>query len=192
VSSCVRKIPSVRAAVVALTLLGATACGQAAASGPQPQTQPTAADNVTVPAQLAIPAGQRLVTTLQVDHGSQVYACAHGAWTLKEPAAVLKSGTEEVLHTAGPEWISTNDGSAVTGATSAMVPVPAAVPELLLRATAHRGSGVFGAVSYIQRLDTHGGLAPAGGAPTAQFRPSDTPRSTAFTSPRRSRTSEPR
>lgn len=157
-----RMILFVGIAVVALTLLGAAACGRAGASGPSPQTQPTAADNVTVPAQLAVPAGQRLVTTLHVDQGSQVYVCTHGAWSLKEPAAVLKSGTEEVLHTAGPEWISTNDGSAVTGATSAMVPVPGAIPELLLRATAHQGSGVFGAVSYIQRLDTHGGLAPAG------------------------------
>jgi len=42
------------------------------------------------------------------------------------------------------------------------VNVPGAVAELLLKATAHRGSGLLGSVSYIQRLDTHGGVAPGG------------------------------
>jgi hypothetical protein len=160
-----RKTLAVRTAVVALTLVSAVACGRTAPAGQPSQVQPSVADAATVPAQLAVPAGQRLVATLTVDRGSQVYACTKGAWTLKEPAAVLTSGTEEVLHTAGPQWISTSDGSAVTGAASATVAVPGAVPELLLKATAHRGSGLFGNVSYIQRLDTHGGLAPAGACP---------------------------
>src|SRR5882757_8184123 len=173
-----RTLP-VRAAVGVLAVLSAVACGRSAASDQPPPAQPSVADNVTVPAQLAVPAGQRLVATLKVDHGAQVYACPHGAWTLKEPAAVLTSGSEEVLHTAGPQWISTADGSAVTGATSGMVAVPGAVPELLLRATAHRGSGLFGPVDYIQRLATQGGVAPAGActdgtqravAYTAQYR----------------------
>jgi hypothetical protein len=151
-----------RAAVGVLIVVSAVACGRSAATDQPPPAQPSAADNVTVPAKLAVPTGQRVVATLKVDHGAQVYACARGAWTLKEPAAVLTSGTEEVLHTAGPSWISTTDGSAVTGAPSAMVAVPGAVPELLLRATAHRGNGLFGPVDYIQRLATQGGVAPAG------------------------------
>jgi hypothetical protein len=169
----------VRTAVGVLTVLSAVACGRSATTDQPPPAQPSVAENVTVPAQLAVPAGQQLVGTFKVDHGSQVYACTHGAWSLKEPAAVLTSGTEEVLHTAGPQWISTSDGSAVTGAPSATVPVPGAVPELLLRATAHRGNGLFGQVDYIQRLATQGGVAPAGActdgtqqaiAYTAQYR----------------------
>ena len=151
-----------RTAIVVLTVASAVACGRSPAADQPPQTQPSAADTVTVPAQLAVPAGQRLVATLKVDRGSQVYTCTNAAWTLKEPAAILTSGTQEVLHTAGPQWISPDDGSAVTGAASATVAVPGAVPELLLKATAHRGNGLFGEVSYIQRLDTHGGVAPAG------------------------------
>jgi hypothetical protein len=120
------------------------------------------ADNATVPAQLTVPPGQQLVASLSVDHGSQVYTCARGVWTLKEPAAVLKSDSQEFLHTAGPQWISTEDGSAVTGAASATVNIPGAVPELLLKASSHRGTGLLGSVSYIQRLDTRGGVAPAG------------------------------
>jgi len=152
----------VRAAVGALTVVSAVACGGAPATSQPPPAQPSAADNAAVPATLAVPAGQQLVATFKVDHGAQVYACTHDAWTLKEPAAVLTSGAEVVLHTAGPQWISTSDGSAVTGSTSATVAVPGAVPELLLRATAHRGTGLFGQVSYIQRLATQGGVAPAG------------------------------
>jgi hypothetical protein len=33
---------------------------------------------------------------------------------------------------------------------------------LLLKAATNRGDGIFGKVSYIQRLNTSGGLAPAG------------------------------
>lgn len=149
-------------AVVVLSVASAVACGQSTSAPSSTQAHPVAAANVAVPAQLVVPGGQQLVATLNVDHGSQVYTCAKGGWILKEPAAVLKSGTEEVLHTAGPQWISTNDGSAVSGVAIGSVAVPGAVPELLLKGTVHRGDGLFGRVSYIQRLDTRGGVAPAG------------------------------
>ena len=152
----------VHVAVAVLATVSAAACGPATSSSGQAQEQSAPSGAVTVPAQLAVPGGQELVGTFDVDHGSQVYACKNGAWTLREPAAVLKSGDLEVLHTAGPQWISTNDGSAVTGAQVASVPVSGAVPELLLRSSANRGNGLFGEVDYIQRLDTHGGVAPSG------------------------------
>jgi hypothetical protein len=37
------------------------------------------------------------------------------------------------------------------------------IPELLVKAVKNRGQGLFGSVDYVQRLDTYGGLAPAGG-----------------------------
>jgi hypothetical protein len=40
--------------------------------------------------------------------------------------------------------------------------VKGAIPELLLQATNTRGDGVFGHVSFLQRLATRGGVAPAG------------------------------
>jgi hypothetical protein len=40
-------------------------------------------------------------------------------------------------------------------------PVAGAIPELLLKATDHAGDGVFAGVSFVQRLDTVGGAAPA-------------------------------
>ncbi|GAA4668714.1 MULTISPECIES: DUF3455 domain-containing protein [Amycolatopsis] len=115
-----------------------------------------------VPPELQVPDGHKLVLAAHVEQGAQVYTCSAGAWTLLEPAAVLRSGSTVVLHTKGPQWISPADGSAVTGSAVANVPVEGAVPQLLLKATANRGTGLFGSVDYIQRLATRGGVAPAG------------------------------
>jgi hypothetical protein len=41
-------------------------------------------------------------------------------------------------------------------------PVPGSIPQLLLQATKTRGEGVFGHVTYVQRLATSGGVAPTG------------------------------
>lgn len=61
-------------------------------------------------------------------------------------------------------WTSTVDGSTVGAAAvpGASNPRPNAVPELLLKANLNSGDGIFGKVTYVQRLDTRGGLAPAG------------------------------
>jgi hypothetical protein len=116
----------------------------------------------SIPPVLQVPAGQRLVGVFEVEQGSQVYECTNGTYALLQPAAVLSSGWQLVLHTQGPEWISVQDGSAVTASAIAQVAVPNAVPELLLKATSNRGTGLFGKVDYIQRLDTIGGVAPTG------------------------------
>jgi hypothetical protein len=41
--------------------------------------------------------------------------------------------------------------------------VTSAIPELLLEAASHAGAGKMAEVTYIQRLNTAGGLAPATG-----------------------------
>jgi hypothetical protein len=40
--------------------------------------------------------------------------------------------------------------------------VTGSIPQLLLQATRTRGDGVFGGVTYVQRLATRGGVAPSG------------------------------
>jgi len=88
---------------VALTAVITVACGRSASTPQSASAQPAAPDYAAaIPAQLAVPAGQELVASLNVDHGSQVYLCVLRKWTLKEPAAVLKAGDEEFLHTVGP------------------------------------------------------------------------------------------
>ncbi|MFE9450051.1 DUF3455 domain-containing protein [Streptomyces sp. NPDC006739] len=150
----------------AAAVIGTAAAGQAAE---RPSALPPAGvGRTTIPAALRVPDGNKQVAVLQA-RGVQTYTCANGAWVFLEPAATLwKSHDPQhravALHSKGPVWISTTDGSAVNAAAvpGASVPQEHAVPELLLKATATRGNGIFGKVSYVQRLDTKGGLAPTG------------------------------
>ncbi|MEV7426321.1 MULTISPECIES: DUF3455 domain-containing protein [unclassified Streptomyces] len=162
----VRRLTAVTGCLVAagVTLLAGASVGPAAAQ-PRPVKTPAATDLV-IPAELAVPAGNERVAVLDAQ-GVQTYTCTDGAWTLLEPAATLwkKSDSRRraiALHSRGPVWVSTVDGSAVNAAAVANAPKAETIPQLLLKANAHRGTGVFAEVSYIQRLDTKGGVAPAG------------------------------
>jgi hypothetical protein len=116
-----------------------------------------------VPSALRVPAGNHLVVSLHVIQGVQVYTCTNGAWALTEPDADMGvTNRPIVLYTAGPEWVSTVDGSAVWGMPLASANRTGTIPELLVKAVKNRGQGLFGSVDYIQRLDTFGGLAPSG------------------------------
>jgi len=126
-----------------------------------------------VPAPIRVPAGAKLVAKLHAE-GAQVYGCGATdgkfGWTLKRPDATLTDakGAEAGKHGAGPSWTA-KDGSTVTGAKAAQAdaPVADAVPWLLLRATSTAGKGKFGQVTFIQRLGTKGGKAPATGCDAA-------------------------
>lgn len=62
-----------------------------------------------------------------------------------------------------------NDGSRVNGQVKARAdaPQPAAIPWLLLTTTPSRTVGTMSTVTSIQRLQTVGGVAPAGGCGVA-------------------------
>jgi hypothetical protein len=144
-------------ATAGAALVATAASGQAAAARPLPSL-------TGIPAALQVPDGNERVAVLDAK-GVQSYTCVNGAWTFLEPAATLWEKADPAkqpvaLHSRGPVWISTRDGSAVNAAAAASVPRDGAVPELLLKATATRGDGLFSDVSYIQRLRTRGGLAP--------------------------------
>jgi len=148
---------------VALALVAA-AVGLAACSAPQPDVKPVAQQEVLAPDAVKVPAGNRMIATFD-GRGVQIYQCANAAWTLLEPAATLSDhGKPVALHFKGPIWVSTVDGSEVGAAAvpGASAPRPDAVPELLLKASENRGKGQFSDVTYVQRLATRGGLAPAG------------------------------
>ena len=122
-----------------------------------------------VPPQIKPPEGLVLVAEAHAK-GFQVYACKNDggkyAWTLKGPDADLfdKAGKAIGRHFAGPTW-EWSDKSQVTGKMTASAPSPDAdsVAWLLLAATGHSGDGVLSKVTNIQRLNTNGGKAPAGG-----------------------------
>jgi hypothetical protein len=126
-----------------------------------------------VPAILAVPEGNKLAFAADAS-GSQVYVCTAGtdaggnasyAWTLKAPDAKLfdKHGRQIGSHFAGPTWKGL-DGSSVVGTRlQSYTADPSSIPWLLLQAASNTGHGLMSKVSYVQRLETTGGLAPTTG-----------------------------
>jgi hypothetical protein len=127
------------------------------------------------PAELAVPAGNQL-TFVANAKGVQIYECAPDAsgalaWKLHAPRAVLldDAGNQVGIHFGGvdkglppgPYW-QASDGSRVHGANPVSAPNPGSIPLLRLEAADTSGTGVFSKVTFIQRLDTTGGAAPAG------------------------------
>lgn len=134
-----------------------------------------------VPATLQVPAGNK-VSFHTYAMGVQIYVGTASAssptgyaWTFQEPEAVLFDSDGHVIgiHYAfagptRPAWES-NSGSRVVGARS-VAPVIVnsnAIPWLILSAVENNtiGPGIFARTTYIQRVNTTGGLAPAN-APT--------------------------
>jgi hypothetical protein len=114
-----------------------------------------------VPAEIAPPAGHEAFLSGHAV-GVQIYSCDGTAWTLVAPRANLydRRGKLIATHFAGPTW-QANDGSAVVGKREANVNVdPTAIDWLRLSATSTT-PGTLGKTTYIQRINTTGGLAPA-------------------------------
>jgi hypothetical protein len=118
-----------------------------------------------VPAPLAVPADACLQVRAR-GWGEQIYTCAAGAWVLKAPEANLLDDRGRYLgnHFLGPTW-QWRDGSKIRGVRLAQVAAPDPghdIPWLLMSAVNADGDGELAGITYIQRLDTAGGVAPAG------------------------------
>ena len=115
-----------------------------------------------LPGAVAAP-GETVVLTTHAE-GAQVYECKAGAdgklsWLFREPIATLMTDGKTVgRHYAGPNWEHV-DGSVVTAKAAGNAPGATAndIPWLKLEVIAHRGSGVFSAVTTVQRINTSGG-----------------------------------
>jgi hypothetical protein len=105
--------------------------------------------------------------------GAQIYVCKAREgdpealeWVLKAPDADLfdERGRRIGRHFAGPTWEALEDGSKVIGTLIEKSPAPKGgdIPWLLLKRKAGAGEGRFSKVTYIQRVDTEGGIAPPG------------------------------
>jgi Protein of unknown function (DUF3455) len=148
--------------------IGSVALGVAGCSPAGPSSVPSTpvtqedASGAGLPPALVVPARNTLTSSLD-GSGVQVYQCVTAKWTLLEPAATLTANGKPVgLHFKGPVWVSTVDGSEVGAAPVATVNRDGAIPELLLKANQNQGHGMFSNVTYVQRLQTTGGVAPAG------------------------------
>lgn len=148
----------------------------AGAGGEAPCTPPPPTLPEGVPELIAAPEGTTLLRHLHAV-GTQNYRCTQSAgenpmytWVLVTPIADLlnRCGLKVGRHYAVegsvppiPVWLYEVDGSSVNGARVDASPVEGAIPELLLEQVAHSENGLFSTVTFIQRLDTVGGLAPA-------------------------------
>jgi len=125
---------------------------------------------------IRVPKGQKVLLKA-LGKGVQIYECKATAadsrkfeWSFKAPEADLtnKHGKKIGTHYRGPTW-EASDGSRVVGEVlkKADAPRPGAIPWLLLKAKTNEGTGTFAKVTYIQRLDTEGGMAPPAGCDQA-------------------------
>jgi hypothetical protein len=158
--------------LLALALLASLAPPPFAGAADAPGSLPVPA----LPDALRVGAGEELLLVAKAQ-GVQTYECrarkddsTQYEWAFTGPEADLfdSAGSKIGRHYAGPTW-ELSDGSRVTGTVRATVPStePGAVPWLLLAAKSHAGDGRLGQVSSIQRLETVGGKAPAGGCTQA-------------------------
>ena len=151
----------IAASVVAL--VAALPLAQAAVAGPAAPEVPT---------DVRVPDGHKVFL---VGHavGVQIYSCnGAGAWSLVAPRANLYGDNGKLIatHYGGPTWEAL-DGSTVKATRDSGVTVdPTAIPWLRLKVSAV-SSGDDGDrlahTSYIQRIATVGGLAPAASSCTA-------------------------
>jgi hypothetical protein len=113
---------------------------------------------------IAVPAGNKLAAKVYAS-GVQVYWWNGTIWSLIGPLAELYGDPgfngKVGVHYYGPTWKS-NSGSLVIGKRLAgCTSDPDSIQWLLLGADETDGTGIFAGVSFVQRLNTVGGKAPA-------------------------------
>jgi uncharacterized protein DUF3455 len=101
--------------------------------------------------------------------GVQIYRWNGVSWVFVAPSARLFADPEyqgEVgIHYAGPTWESNSGGKVVASRLEGCAPDPTAIAWLLLQMVSTEGPGIFDGVTYIQRVNTAGGLPPSGPGP---------------------------
>ena len=139
---------------VAVAAFGITGAAQAQMELPEP---------------VRVPAGNK-VAMVATGVGELTYECKAKAgdaaafeWVLAGPVAKLmdaKTQKEVGKYYAGPTWESV-DGSKLTGKQVAVAPAAAGnIPMQLVKAEPAMGNGAMTGITYVQRVNTKGGVAP--------------------------------
>ena len=115
--------------------------------------------------QLAAPAGNRVAFKTYAI-GVQKYQWNGTTWAFIGPEANLFASANYRgligTHYGGPTWESVSGSLVVSSGATAIpcTPDPTAVPWLRLTAVTESGPGIFEGVTYIQRVNTVGGIRP--------------------------------
>jgi len=115
-----------------------------------------------VPSEIRVPEGNRLYLIVHAV-GTQNYTCTDaGIWGSSIPQADLFDDNDRQVgtHYAGPTWEINR--SMVVGSRVAGVNVSSDAIQWLLLSATPTTNGRLGQTTYIQRINTTGGLAPAG------------------------------
>jgi hypothetical protein len=163
--SRVRALAVTGMAAVAVAIAGVTyqasAAEVAAPAAAGPDARQVAIPGI--PEAIKPPAGSRPIGAYLVAAGTQTYTCTGGVFTgASVPEAQLIGTGGKIHHFKGPSWQSERDGSLVTAAKVASSDRAGTIPELLLQVNSHTGTGILSKATYINRLYTSGGTAPAG------------------------------
>lgn len=149
-----------------LTLLAIAALSACAATG---SGKMAAYSQATLPTTMQVPAGHRVALETSAA-GDITYQCrakkdmaGQYEWVFAGPEAGLKdrSGQSVGKYYGPPATWQSNDGSKITGTQLALAPHGADnIPLQLVKANPAMGQGMMQGVSYIQRVNTQGGIAP--------------------------------
>ncbi len=132
-------------------------------------SQGAAYAEVSIPEPIKAPAGYSSVLTVHAK-GDQIYQCSVNkgeyAWQTQAPDAKLFDAQGNIVgnHTAGPLW-EYKEGSRVVGRVVKKIDMApgSAIAWLLVEVVSHKGDGLFSNVSFINRINTRGGLPPSSG-----------------------------
>ena len=151
------------------TVLMIAAAAVLGACASSPMMMMKTVDNAALPEAVRVPAGQKQTMSTWAT-GEITYECREKAgmagaheWVFVGPVATLYGADKKMVgkYYAGPTWEAA-DGSKVTGKQVAVAPAtPGSIPLQLVKADPAMGAGAMTGVSYIQRLNTKGGVAPA-------------------------------
>jgi hypothetical protein len=97
--------------------------------------------------------------------GVQVYKWNGTAWAFVGPVANLFADHnyrgQVGTHYGGPTWESNSGSKVIAKRVADCSPNPSAIPWLRLEAVSTEGPGIFNGVTFVQRVNTTGGTAPA-------------------------------
>ena len=151
----------------ALAVSVLTACGS---MSPMKDMNAPMYSQANLPAAVQVPAGHKVVMET-VGAGEITYQCSpkkdmagQFEWVFVGPDAKLndRSGKQVGKYYGPPATWESRDGSKLTGAQVAIAPSSAGnIPLQLVKANPAMGTGAMMGVTYIQRVATAGGVAPA-------------------------------
>src|SRR5262245_16821770 len=149
---------SLRSFVAMAAIVTALSAGTAAQAASTDNRAPE------VPSDIQVPEGNK-VHFHAYAAGVQIYTWNGSTWGASVPAAVLYDDDGNVVgsHYAGPTWESNSGSKVVAAVVPPRVTVdPDAIPWLRLIAVHTEGPGIFAATTFVHRVNTVGGKAPAG------------------------------